>query len=175
MATSRQPASRQPASRQPASLPLKAEEIEKFRALCLALPETTETNSWGHPNFKAGGKMFASCSEYGYGFKAHRDFQEMMLKDPRFTSKYNLGDYGWLILKADGGKIDWEEIQDLLLRSYKLVAKKKLLAALEARTGTSPPLQGLSEPRQRPSKSRAKASQAKSHALQRPSSKRKRA
>jgi len=32
--------------------------LARLRSLCLSLPETSETASWGHPNFKAGKKTF---------------------------------------------------------------------------------------------------------------------
>ena len=34
--------------------------VEKLRALCLSFPETSETSSWGHPNFRAGKRTFAA-------------------------------------------------------------------------------------------------------------------
>ena len=34
--------------------------VGKLRALCLAYPETSETSSWGHPNFRAGKRTFAT-------------------------------------------------------------------------------------------------------------------
>jgi hypothetical protein len=32
----------------------------RLRRVCLALPETTETSSWGRPNFRAGKKTFCA-------------------------------------------------------------------------------------------------------------------
>lgn len=34
--------------------------LGKLRKLCLALPETSEVSSWGHPNFKAGKRVFVA-------------------------------------------------------------------------------------------------------------------
>src|SRR2546426_7143635 len=34
--------------------------FRRLRRLCLALPETQETSSWGHPNFRAGKKTFCA-------------------------------------------------------------------------------------------------------------------
>ena len=31
-----------------------------LRRTCLALPETVEVEAWGHPNFKTGGRAFAT-------------------------------------------------------------------------------------------------------------------
>ena len=38
--------------------------LTRLRKLCLALPETTEVPSWGHPNFKAGKKTYAVLEVY---------------------------------------------------------------------------------------------------------------
>ena len=34
--------------------------LKRLRALCLSLPETSEVASWGHPNFGAGKRTFAT-------------------------------------------------------------------------------------------------------------------
>ena len=34
--------------------------FRRLRELCLALPETRETRSWGHPNFRVGTKTFCT-------------------------------------------------------------------------------------------------------------------
>ena len=34
--------------------------VGKLRALCLAFPEALETSSWGHPNFRAGKRIFSA-------------------------------------------------------------------------------------------------------------------
>ena len=33
--------------------------LKQVRSLCLALPESSEVEAWGHPTFRAGKKMFA--------------------------------------------------------------------------------------------------------------------
>lgn len=38
----------------------------RARALCLAFPETAETVSWGHPNFRAGKKTFCAMLARSY-------------------------------------------------------------------------------------------------------------
>ena len=34
--------------------------LARLRSICLSLPESSETASWGHPNFKAGKKTFVA-------------------------------------------------------------------------------------------------------------------
>lgn len=74
----------------------EAKVLVRFRSLCLALPETTETESWGHP----------PC---GKGL--------------------------WVSLDATG-RFSWFLVKTLTERSYRLVALKRMIDALEARTAT---------------------------------------
>ena len=34
--------------------------LARLREICLSFPETSEAPSWGHPNFRAGKKVFAA-------------------------------------------------------------------------------------------------------------------
>jgi len=38
--------------------------LEKLRRICLALPDTAEALSWGHPNFRVRNKIFCSIGDY---------------------------------------------------------------------------------------------------------------
>ncbi len=110
--------------------------LARLRAICLSLPETSETVSWGHPTFRAGKKTFAVLEEYGgsltVAFKAGLLDQDALLNDPRFFATPYIGQRGWVSLKLDG-RPDWKEIERLVVRSYRLVALKRMLAALESR------------------------------------------
>jgi hypothetical protein len=50
--------------------------------------------------------------------------------DRYFVPPY-LGVSGWVALRVDGAKIDWDEAFDLLLAAYRLQAPKRLLEELE--------------------------------------------
>ena len=39
--------------------------VNRLRSLCLSFPETTERSSWGHPNFRAGKRTFATFEIVG--------------------------------------------------------------------------------------------------------------
>jgi hypothetical protein len=41
---------------------------EEFRRLALSLPETSEAAHMGHPDFRVGGKIFATLSPLGQGW-----------------------------------------------------------------------------------------------------------
>jgi predicted DNA-binding protein (MmcQ/YjbR family) len=108
---------------------------KKLRAFCLSLPGTSEKASWGHPNFKAGKKTFAVLEqfkgEWVIAFKAEREAQQALIaSDPRFYASPYVGAQGWVSMRLAAG-VDWKRTAGFLLQSYRLVATKKLLAALD--------------------------------------------
>ena len=111
--------------------------LARLRKLCLALPEVTETNAFGHPNFRAGKVTFCAFEPCqgrpSVGFKLPReDVTAMLISDDRFfPTPYGRG--VWLSLWADG-TLDWTEIEALELQSYRGAALKRMLAALNRDT-----------------------------------------
>ena len=101
--------------------------LDRFRTICLALPEAVERETWGHPTFRVGEKIFASCASDAstLGFKAHRDELEALLADDRFERAAYVGRYGWLTM-TPSGRIDWAEVDELVRSSYLQIAPKKL-------------------------------------------------
>src|SRR5215472_10960192 len=98
--------------------------LERVRKLCLSLPETSEVNSWGHPNFRAGKQTFVTFEWFkgrpsiafrlntaGIGFLAGRK--------QFFITPYGRG--RWVSLWADG-RIRWGLVSKLAHRSYETVA-----------------------------------------------------
>src|SRR5437763_1984499 len=109
--------------------------LVRVRALCLALPGTRETLTWGHPNFRVGDKIFASYGDEGtgepvVGFKAPPALQMALAGDPRvFVAPY-VGKHGWRCLRL-GGRVDWAEVATLVEASYRLIAPARLVAQLD--------------------------------------------
>jgi predicted DNA-binding protein (MmcQ/YjbR family) len=107
--------------------------LKRLRAICLALPEANECVTWGHPTFRAGKKTFAVLEEYkGHlciCFKATLADQDLLSKDKRFFITPYVGQHGWLSYIADG-RIDWRMVEDLVVKSYRLVALKRMIATL---------------------------------------------
>jgi predicted DNA-binding protein (MmcQ/YjbR family) len=100
--------------------------LARLRSLCLALPETSETASWGHPNFKAGKKTFVAFERVkGRPSIAVRlapdDVERLLRRKEFFATPYGRG--LWVSLWADG-RIDWRAVQDLVARSYRVVTMK---------------------------------------------------
>src|SRR5213075_2442313 len=91
--------------------------LRRLRALCLALPEATEVEAWGHPTFRAGKKMFAAFGGEGnpmsIGLKVGFERQEALLKDERFFPTPYAAHQGWVSLRLDG-QTDWEELGRLV-------------------------------------------------------------
>jgi predicted DNA-binding protein (MmcQ/YjbR family) len=110
--------------------------LSQLRAVCLAFPESAEVQAWGRPTFRAGKKMFAVFDRddehpYAVVFKPDPPEREALLGDPRcFVPKY-FGPYGWLALEFTGTEVDWVEVAELMDASYRQVALKRMLAALD--------------------------------------------
>ena len=107
--------------------------LERLRKLCLAYPATSETASWGHPNFKAGKKMFVAFEPVkGRPSIAFRleppDVERLLTRKQFFVTPYGRGQ--WVSLWADGA-LDWKAVTDLVDRSYRLVAQKRMIAMLD--------------------------------------------
>lgn len=109
--------------------------LEKLRKLCLALPETTERISHGEPTwFIRGKKVFVMYSDHhhndrlGFVCAAPDGAQEMLVgTDPeRFYVPAYVGHRGWLGVYLDVPGVDWDEIADLVVEAYRVVAPKRL-------------------------------------------------
>jgi predicted DNA-binding protein (MmcQ/YjbR family) len=120
----------------------KKDVLTALREICLSLPDTKETMTWGEPHFRVGEKIF---SGYGHekdktviGFKLEMEHADILVRnDPRFTRAPYVGHKGWVSMDASTIR-DWDEIRALVLESYRLIAPKKSLAKLKVRNlGTS--------------------------------------
>jgi hypothetical protein len=116
--------------------------LEHVRAACLVLPEVTERLSHGSPTFFVGGKktfvMFLDDH--------HQDGrlavwcaappgaqEELVASEPdRFFRPPYVGHRGWIGVRLDVDP-DWDELAGICTDAYRVVAPKRLVAALEAR------------------------------------------
>ena len=115
--------------------------LTRLRKICLALPEAHEVEAWGEPTFRIRNKMFATFAaagnHHGAGrpatwCKATRVNQALMIEanPDRFFSPPYVGPSGWVGIWLDNDP-DWAEVSALLTDSWRLVAPKRLLAALD--------------------------------------------
>lgn len=117
--------------------------LAKLREICLALPGADVKVSHGRPAFFTK-KIFA-----GYGavlkgkhdsgrydqalvFMPDEDEAEALSQDKRFFTPAYWGPYGWIGLDLSG-KVDWDEVAELVEDSYRNTAPKKLIAELDER------------------------------------------
>jgi predicted DNA-binding protein (MmcQ/YjbR family) len=110
-----------------------ASVLAKVRAICLALPDTRETLTWGQPHFRVGDKIFCGCGDekgkLTVGLKLEREHADAIVQDERFTRAPYVGHKGWVSI--DAARItDWRLVKALIHESYGLIAPKKTLARL---------------------------------------------
>src|SRR6266542_1587130 len=107
--------------------------VLRLRSLCLSFPETTETLSWGHPNFRAGKRTFATFEivkgRPSIAFRLDPAGVRVLLhKKNFFVTPYGQG--RWVSAWVDGS-VDWKLVAGLLERSYRTVALKRMLQTLD--------------------------------------------
>lgn len=116
--------------------------LERLRALCLALPETTERLSHGEPTwFVRDRTTFVTYAD------SHHDDRlafwcaappgaqaELVAARPEevFVPPY-VGGRGWLGVRLDVPGLDWELVEDLVEDAYRVVAPRRLVAQLDQR------------------------------------------
>jgi predicted DNA-binding protein (MmcQ/YjbR family) len=114
-------------------IPDAAKTLNKLRDLCLSLPETSERGSWGHPNFVAGKKTFVTFEfidlRPSIAFRTDPlDVREMARNRRFFETPYGRGQ--WVSLWADI-ELDWRFVNELVKRSYRSVALRRMIAKLK--------------------------------------------
>ncbi|MCG8594531.1 MAG: MmcQ/YjbR family DNA-binding protein [Kiloniellales bacterium] len=115
---------------------MTAEPTARLRAICLALPEATEKEAWGDPTFRVRDKIFA-MEKRGDGrislwCKAPPGSQEILVgaAPERFFVPPYVGRKGWIGLRLDDDP-DWDEVAEVVKRSYRLIAPKRLARSVE--------------------------------------------
>jgi predicted DNA-binding protein (MmcQ/YjbR family) len=105
-----------------------------MRAICLTLPDTHETMTWGEPYFRVNDKIFAGVGvedeKVTIGMKLEKLHANARIQEPHIWPAKYVGQHGWITIDT-GGIDDWNEIQDLVLESYRLIAPKRSLAKLD--------------------------------------------
>ncbi|MGX1810317.1 MmcQ/YjbR family DNA-binding protein [Nocardia sp. NPDC055321] len=111
------------------------DQLDRLRALCTALPETSERLSHGEPTWFVRKKVFVMFADH------HHDDrlafwcpappvaqQELIAAEPdRFFRPPYVGHRGWLGVYLDV-PVDWTEITEVVHDAYRMVAPKTVLA-----------------------------------------------
>ncbi len=115
-----------------------ATALDRVRTSCLALPEAHEVSAWGHPVFKAGARTTAKAfvaiepikGRPSVAFRLAPVDIDLLLQRPSFfATPYGRG--LWVSVWVDS-PLDWTLVARLVDSSYRLVATKRMLTALEA-------------------------------------------
>lgn len=121
---------------------MTGDPLDALRAICLALPETTERLSHGEPTwFVRDKKTFVMYDNYhhsdrlGFWCAAPAGAQEVLVStDPeRFYRPPYVGHRGWVGVRLDVPHVDWDEIRLLVTEAYRVIAPAKLVAQLDTR------------------------------------------
>lgn len=119
--------------------------LEQVRKRALALTESYERPSFGTPGWRVGGeksgRYFAYFSRRHFGETgisvfvktSGLDEQAALLDaDPElyFSPKF-YGKSGWIAIKLDLGRTDWEHIAGWLAKSWRIVAPKRLTKIMD--------------------------------------------
>jgi len=110
--------------------------LNQLRAICLALPEAIESGGVGDPTFKVRDKIFAMRhpvdGRMSLWCKAPTGVQDILVgsNPERFFVPPYVGHHGWVGVWLDI-EIDWDEVADLVVESYRMTAPKRLTALLD--------------------------------------------
>lgn len=113
--------------------------LERVSKIALALPETSREIHGKHAGFRVRKKVFTYYLDdhHGDGIVGiackvlPNDNTALIAANPeRFYMPAYVGPSGWVGLRLDhynnGGEIDWEEVGELIVGSYRLLAPKTL-------------------------------------------------
>jgi hypothetical protein len=114
--------------------------LTRLTEIALALPEATRQVYGSHAQFLVRKKTFAYFLENHHGdgivgitckvMPGEND--ALVAAQPRrFYLPAYVASRGWAGLRLDVGKIDWNEVRDLILGSYLLTAPKALARVVE--------------------------------------------
>lgn len=120
--------------------PAEDSRLTHLSQICLALPEAGRKILGPHASFLVRKKVFAYFlnDHHGDGIVAVTakvfpgDNHALVAAQPkRFYLPAYIGPRGWVALRLDIGKVDWEEVAELVAGSYRLMAPKKLAALVK--------------------------------------------
>jgi hypothetical protein len=120
--------------------PKEDPRLVRLTKICLALPAATRDYNGQHAGFQVRKRTFAYFlnDHHGDGIVAvtckvlKGDNQVLTAANPeRFYIPAYIGSRGWVALRLDRGTIDWEEVSELVVGSYRMVAPKVLAARVD--------------------------------------------
>lgn len=114
--------------------------LTKLRKLIATLPETSEKISHGAPTWWGGRKTFATFHDNHHGdgrvavwIKSTFEEQTTLVEakpEVFFVPPY-VGPSGWVGVRLDRKKVDWDGVRDLLEDGWRMVVTKRALKKLD--------------------------------------------
>ena len=123
--------------------PAEDPRLTSLTKIALALPGATRQIYGSHAQFLVRKKTFAYFLDNHHGddivavaCKALLgDNKALAVSQPgRFYLPAYIASKGWVALRLDVGKVDWDEVKELLSGSYALIAPKRLAELVKAQT-----------------------------------------
>ena len=121
--------------------PSPATLLTKLDSICAKLPESARLDQAGHATFLVRKKPYVYFlnNHHGDGIISIAckalpgDNQRLVDSDAaRFYLPAYVGPRGWVALRLDQPRIDWEEVSEVILGSYLLIAPKTLAKLVES-------------------------------------------
>lgn len=117
-------------------------ELDRLRAICLALPETSQRLSHGAPTwFVRQRTAFVTYHPDGHHDNRFPHLwcaaapgiqEELIATDPaRFFRPPYVGVRGWIGIRLDRPPVDWTEVAELCVDAYREVAPARLVRLLD--------------------------------------------
>jgi predicted DNA-binding protein (MmcQ/YjbR family) len=118
--------------------------LRRLTTICLRLTGTTREMTGDHVTFYVRKKVFAYFLDNHHGdgivglvCKVLPGDNTALIASNRgkFYMPAYVGPRGWVGLRLDRGKVDWEEVDQLVSHSYQLVAPKRAAAKVNVDPG----------------------------------------
>ena len=117
----------------PLMQPRAQKVLKQLAEICAELPETSVARQFGNPVFKAGKKSFVCIHRYDQRLCLQVwvgiDQQGFLTMGDRYTIPPYVGHNGWIDLDIEE-EINWQEVRELVLNSYRHFALKRMLKQL---------------------------------------------
>jgi phosphoribosylglycinamide formyltransferase-1 len=114
--------------------------LKTVTKLALSFPEVSRVIHGSHAQFLVRKKTFAYFldNHHGDGIVSitckvlpSENTALAAAQPKRYYIPPYVGPRGWVALRLDAGKVDWDEVHDLLLGSYLVTAPKRLAALVQ--------------------------------------------
>ena len=118
----------------PLQTPHAQKVLKKLAEICSALPETLEAKQFGNPVWKAGKKTFVCIHRYHNRLSLQvwvgTEQQSFLTMDERYSIPPYVGNRGWMDLDIEE-ETNWQEIENLVMDSYRHFALKRMLNRMD--------------------------------------------